>query len=117
MFGWVSEVRVYVVSGVTDMRKAIDGLSMLVEEELEYDPFSGHLFAFCNRRRDMVKVLYWDRNGFCLWQKRKERGKFKWPSEVEEVKSLDMREFLWLLEGLSILEVKMHESLEFKGIT
>ena len=117
MFGWVSEVRVYVVPGVTDMRKAIDGLSMVVEEGLERDPFSGHLFAFCNCRRDMVKVLYWDRNGFCLWQKRLERGKFKWPVGMEEVKSLDIREFIWLLEGLSILEVKMQGSCKYESIT
>ena len=60
--------RVYLATGSTDMRKAICGLSMLVEGALELDPFSGHFFAFCNRRRSIVKVLYWDRNGFCLWQ-------------------------------------------------
>ena len=117
MLGWVSEVRVYVVPGVTDMRKAIDGLSILVEECLERDPFSGHLFGFCNRRRDMVKVLYWDRNGFCLWQKRLERGKFKWPVGVEEVKSLSMREFEWLLEGFSVFELEMQESFRYESIT
>ena len=108
MFGWLSDVKVYVVPGVTDMRKAIDGLSMLVEEQLELDPFSGHVFAFCNRRRDMVKVLYWDRNGFCLWQKRLEREEFKWPETAEEVLCLDMRQLGWLLEGLSVYQQGAH---------
>ena len=116
MYGWMGEVRVYVVPGVTDMRKAIDGLSMFVEERLEREPFSGHLFAFCNRKRDMVKVLYWDRNGFCLWQKRLERGKFKWPEGVEGVRGMDMREFMWLLEGFSICEVEMCGSYRYESI-
>ena len=61
-------VKVYLAAGVTDLRKSINGLFMLVADYLELDAFSGHLFAFCNRKRDMVKVLYWDRNGFCLRQ-------------------------------------------------
>jgi transposase len=71
--------RVYLVLGNTDMRKAINGLSILVESHLQLDPFSGHLFVFCNRRRNILKILYWDRNGFCLWQKRLEKHDFKWP--------------------------------------
>jgi len=94
MFGLVTDVKVYVVPGVTDMRKAIDGLSVIVEEGLELDPFSGHLFCFCNRHRDMVKVLYWDRNGFCIWQKRLERGRFEWPRDEDEVMKLDVRQFM-----------------------
>ncbi len=58
--------RIYLAVGSTDMRKAINGLSILVEDQMDLDPFSGHLFVFCNRRRNMVKILYWDRNGFCL---------------------------------------------------
>ncbi len=68
-----SGLKVYLVVGVADMRKSINGLSILVQEQLDLDPSSGHLFAFCNRRRDMAKVLYWDCNGFCLWHKRLER--------------------------------------------
>ena len=61
--------RVYLGIEPVDMRKSIDTLSLLVSGALKLDPFSGHLFAFSNRRRSVIKVLYWDRNGFCLWQK------------------------------------------------
>ena len=116
MFGWVKDLKVYVVCGVTDMRKAIDGLSVLVEEELEIDPFSGHLFCFSNRRRDIVKVLYWDRNGFCLWQKRLERGRLRWPGDVEEVMCLEPRQLLWLLEGLPIEQELAHGSYSYNTV-
>jgi transposase len=62
--------RVYLAVGSTDMRKAINGLSILVEQAMDLDPFSGDLFVFCNRKRTIVKILYWDHNGFCLWHKR-----------------------------------------------
>ena len=64
------------------MRKSMDALSALVSGQLSLDPFSGHLFAFRNRRRNLVKVLYWDRNGFCLWQKRLEKDRFRWPDDA-----------------------------------
>jgi len=60
--------KVFLAAGSTDLRRSIDGLALLVAAQLELDPLSGHLFVFCNRRRTIVKVLYWDRNGFCLWQ-------------------------------------------------
>ena len=60
-------VKVFIATGITDMRKSINGLSILVADQLDLDPLSGHLFAFCNRRRDIIKILYWDRNGFYLF--------------------------------------------------
>ena len=62
------QARVYVAVGVTDLRKAVNGLSILVQQQMRQDPFGGAYFAFSNRGRNRVKVLYWDRNGFCLWQ-------------------------------------------------
>ncbi len=62
-------ISVYIAVGVTDMRKSINGLSLLVQEEFDVDLFSGCLFAFCNRRQDIVKILYWAENGFCIWMK------------------------------------------------
>lgn len=73
MFTPSAGIRVYLALGNTDMRKAINGLSVLVEGNLSLNPFSGHLFVFTNRRRNILKILYWDRNGFCLWQKRLEK--------------------------------------------
>jgi transposase len=109
-----SGTRIYLAVGSTDMRKAINGLSILVEDELELDPLSGHLFAFCNRKRNMVKILYWDRNGFCLWHKRLEKHYFTWPESQEQVLKLDARQLNWLLEGLDIGHVNGHEKLFYE---
>jgi len=94
--------RVFLVSGPTDMRKSFDGLSALVQSVLEQDPFSGHLFAFLNRRRDKVKILCWDRAGFVLMYKRLEQGTFR----VPEGKEIGARELMMLLEGLDTAEVR-----------
>jgi len=100
--GLSSGAQVYLALGVTDMRKSINTLSILVQERLQGNPFSGALFAFSNRRRDIVKVLYWDRNGFCLWQKRLEKDRLRWPESSEEVMKLTRRELMWLLDGMPI---------------
>jgi transposase len=109
-------VQVYLAIGATDMRKSINGLSMLVDSQLELDPLSGHLFCFCNRRQDIVKILYWDRNGFCLWHKRLEQDRFKWPNSTEEVVSLQGHELSWLLNGLSIDQCDGHRRVPYTKI-
>jgi len=92
---------IYVRAGSTDMRKQINGLSVLVQEELKGDIFSGALFLFCNRSRRIVKVLWWDRTGFCLWQKRLEgRRKFPWPKDREGVRRIDEVQLGMLLRGI-----------------
>ena len=111
-----SDTRIYLATGGTDMRKAINGLSILVEDQLRCDPFSGHLFAFCNRRCNMVKILYWDRNGFCLWQKRLEKQFFCWPQRADEVMELDLRQLSWLLEGLQISQRNAHKKLHYETL-
>lgn len=110
------EMRVYIAVGVTDMRKAIDGLSIMVAEQLALDPLSGHLFAFSNRSRRMAKVLYWDRNGFCLWQKRLEKDRFRWPESRQEVLEVDRRGLSWLLDGLELRQQQAHDKLEYRRI-
>ena len=117
MFPDFPGIRVYLATGVTDMRKSINGLSILVADYLELDAFSGHLFAFCNRKREMVKVLYWDRNGFCLWHKRLEKDRFVWPDTEEDVLSIGVRELNWLVEGLSLHQPAAHERLEYSIIS
>lgn len=108
-----SQSRVFLALGGTDMRKSINSLSMLVEGELELDPFSGHLFVFCNRRCSMLKVLYWDRNGFCLFLKRLEKHRFKWPQKQADLMEVSGRELGFLLEGLDIGTLRPHESLRY----
>ena len=113
MIGWPSQTRVYLALGATDMRKEINGLSVLVEGKLELDPFSGYLFVFCNRRRTTVKVLFWDRNGFALYQKRLEKDRFKWPESREEVMQVTGRELSFLLEGLDLTSIHPHRELRY----
>jgi transposase len=107
------QTKVYLAIGNTDMRKAINGLSILVQESMYLDPFSGHLFVFCNRKRNIIKILYWDRNGFCLWSKRLEKHFFRWPESSEEVMKIDQRELMWLVDGLEINQQKAHDRLSY----
>jgi transposase len=111
-----SQAKVYLVTGYTDMRKAIGGLSVRVQAQLELDPFSGHLFVFCNRKQNIIKILYWDVNGFCLWQKKLEKHVFQWPKSKEEVMALQRRQLAWLLDGLDPLHVHGHERLEYSTL-
>jgi len=106
-------VRVFLATGHTDMRKSINGLSILVSRYFEKDPLSGHLFAFCNKRRNMIKILYWDRNGFCLWHKRLEKQFFKWPENESDLCEIDHRQLSWLLEGLEIHQQQAHDHLNY----
>ena len=108
-----ANVRVFLAPGSTDMRKAINSLSIVVESSFRLDPFSGHFFVFCNRGRTILKVLYWDRNGFCLWQKRLEKHRFKWPRNSDEVMEIGTRELSFILEGLDISSVRPHVSLKY----
>ncbi len=107
-------IKVYLAMGSTDMRKAINGLSVMVSEQMKLDLFSGHLFVFCNRQQTILKILYWDKNGFCLWQKRLEKDRFKWPQTSDEVMNITRRELSWLLDGLNIKQA--HKSLKYSMI-
>jgi transposase len=105
--------KVYIAVGYVDMRKAIDGLSAMVSGVLRQDPFAGHLFAFSNRKRNMIKILYWQQNGFCLWQKRLEKGRFHWPDSAEAAMQVSPRELSWLIDGLEINQAKAHRHLNY----
>jgi transposase len=107
-------VEVYLAVGATDMRKAINGLSILVQQHMGRDPFGGQYFAFSNRRRTLIKVLYWERNGFCLWQKRLERHRFHWPRSEQEVMAVEPKHWEWLLAGLDMSQA--HERLEYRTV-
>lgn len=93
-------VRVYLALGATDMRKGFDGLSVRAQEVLRADPFSGHLFVFRGKRGDLIKVLYWDGQGLCLFAKRLERGRFIWPQAREGSVTLSPAQLAMLLEGI-----------------
>lgn len=110
-----SETRVYIALGTTDMRKSINGLSILVEDQFGLDLFSGSLFAFCNRRRDLVKILYWQDNGFCIWMKRLEEDVFRWPDSEEEVVEVSQVALEWLLHGLDLNQA--HQRLPYNSVS
>ena len=93
-------VRVYLALAVTDMRKGFDGLSMLAQQVLAQDPFSGHLFVFRGKRGDLLKILYWDGQGFCLFAKRLEKGRFVWPVTKDGSVTLSPAQLSMLLEGI-----------------
>jgi transposase len=95
-----SGMRIYLAMGPTDMRKGFDGLSMLAQEVLKQEPFSGHLFVFRGKRGDLVKVLYWDGQGFCLFAKRLEKGRFVWPITRQGTVTLTPAQLSMLLEGI-----------------
>jgi len=93
-------VRIHLAMGVTDMRKGFDGLAMLAQEVLKQNPFSGHFFIFRGRRGDLVKLLYWDGQGYCLFAKRLEKGRFVWPMTREGSVVLTTAQLSMLLEGI-----------------
>ena len=107
MLGDVSRIsRLYLVTGFTDMRKSIDGLMAIIRDTYKMDPYSNALFLFCGRKADRIKALYFDETGFVLLYKRLESGRFQWPRNASEVRSLTRQEYRWLLEGLSIEQPK-----------
>jgi transposase len=100
-----ASVRVYVCLTPCDMRRSFDGLHALVREHLELDAFAGHLFVFASRRRDRIKILYWDRDGFALWSKRLEEGTYAVPfgdGGAERRREITAQELAALLSGIDL---------------
>jgi transposase len=101
-------VRVYLCTSTTDMRKGFDTLAVLVRDGLGHDPLSGHLFLFVGRRRDRLKILYWDRDGYALWYKRLEKGTFRMPVAKPDTTSIELKasELAMLLEGIDLRSIR-----------
>ena len=112
MFNGVPEVFLY--RDFVDFRKSINGLSLIVEQQMALSPLTGSVFVFCNKGRDKLKVLYWDKTGFALWYKRLEKDKFKWPKkhELTSIK-IDEEQLHWLLRGVDISAIKPHKNIVF----
>ena len=105
-------VKVYIARDKADLRKAYDGLGMLVQETLEMDPLSGYVFVFFNKRLDKMKALYWDRNGFCIWQKRLEKRTFRVPTIINPHWQVGLQELQIVLAGV---DLKLLPHAEFKN--
>jgi transposase len=102
---------IYIQPGVTDMRKHINGLSAWVQERMGQDVFGGSLFLFCSRDRKRLKILYWERNGFCLWIKRLEKDKFPWPQDQETAFQIRPEELKMLLSGIDFFHT--HQEIKY----
>ena len=109
------QLAVYVRPGLTDMRKQINGLAIIAEEEMHLDPLGEALFLFCNRDRRILKALYWERNGFCLWQKRLERDRFPWPQSQEAARAISAEQLSMLLDGIDFWSA--HRPLNYRSVS
>ncbi|MCJ8286364.1 IS66 family insertion sequence element accessory protein TnpB [Halomonas sp.] len=111
------DVRVYLCREPVDMRKQIDGLSLLVQEAMDLNPFDEAVFVFTNRQRDKVKILFWERNGFVVWYKRLERERFKWLDKMDgERITVTGQELNLLLDGVDIAAMRPHRTLHFRSV-
>ena len=117
--------KIFIYRKIVDFRKSIDGLASVVESEMSEKPFSGALFVFMGRRRDRIKILYWDQTGFALWYKRLEEAKFAWPRKLQNqieaglpiYVAMTTEELRWLLSGVDVWKMKPHEKLNFENIS
>lgn len=101
-----------------DFRKSINGLSVIVEQEMGLDLFGRHLFLFCDKLRRKLKVLYWDDTGFALWYKRLEKDRFAWPkNHDDEVVTIDAQQLGWLLTGYDIWRMKPHKKVNYSRVS
>ena len=111
----LSKVRIFIRPGITDLRKAVNGLSAIVQEEMKHDPFSGSVYLFCNHERKLLKAIYWDRTGFWLSQKRLEKDKFPWPQDQDEAREITPEELQMLLAGIDFF--KAHKEIYYKKVS
>ncbi len=112
----VTEARVFVRPGATDMRKAINGLAVIAEQVMEANVFESALFLFCNGERRILKALYWDRTGFCLWQKSLQKDRFPWPRTSEQIRvEIDAGKLRMLLEGIDFWSA--HQPLGYSRVS
>ena len=117
MMQLAAEPKVFLHKKPVDFRKQINGLSLIVQDSLELDLFAESLFVFINRGRDRIKILYWQKNGFCLLLKRLEKDKFAWPkAHSSETIIITTQELQWLLDGFNIWQSPPHQTLKFASV-
>jgi transposase len=109
------KARIFIRPGYTDMRKAVNGLSGIVEQQMEGEPLSGNVYVFCNKERKLIKALWWDRNGFWLSQKRLEKDKYPWPQDEGEARELTAEQLGMLLAGIDFF--KAHKEVVYKKVS
>ena len=116
MFRFDKDLTVYLHRTPIDFRAGINSLATMVEQALELDPFAKAVYVFCNRRRNRVKILAWDRNGFWMMLKRLEEDRFIWPNEAS-VPTLTVEQLHWLLEGIDVAVVQRHPQRLYASVS
>ena len=111
----LNNIEIFIKPGATDMRKQIRSLAIYIADTMNRDPLTGSLYIFCGKNRKLIKALYWDRNGFCMWQKCLETDKFPWPGEEGEARNINAEELGMILEGIDFF--KAHKKLFFSSVS
>ena len=112
-----ADVQVYLCREPVDFRKGLHGLTVLVEQGLGLDPFAAALYVFVNKDRKKIRLIYWERNGFCLWSKSLENEKFKWPRHLDSSTiTLSGQELNWLLDGFDLWANSPHKRLKYSSV-
>jgi transposase len=111
----LSKARIYIRPGRTDLRKAVNGLTVMIEQQMAGEPFSGNVYLFCNKERRLLKAVWWEKNGFWLSQKRLEKDKYPWPQTGEDARELRAEELSMLLAGIDFF--KAHKALHYKKVS
>ena len=111
---FINTPEVFLYRNFVDFRKSINGLSLIVEQQMQLSPLTGSVFVFCNKGRDKLKVLYWDKTGFALWYKRLEKDKFKWPTKLTSQSfTVSEQQLHWLFDGFDVLG---HQAVIFESV-
>jgi len=117
MLGDISKVEKYfIICGHTDMRAGIEGLRCIVSQKYGLNPYESCAFLFCGRKKDRMKVLVWESDGFCLLYKRFENGSLRWPKNAKEAREITTRQLRWLLDGLSIDQKQCIKDLDTSNL-
>lgn len=114
LFSDLSRTKVFIKPGATDMRKSINGLSVIAQRTMKEDPYRNQLFVFCNRKRDRIKILYWDKNGFSLWLKWLNKHKYPWPKSDVPKQEIDISKLKLVLDGIDFFNA--HETLAYRKV-
>jgi len=107
-----TNLRIWLYTEPTDMRKSYDGLSVLVKHRLKEDSLSGHLFVFINRKQTQMKILYFDRSGYCIWSKRLEQGQFHYRKDGDKKQPLDWARLKMIIEGIDTTEIRQFKRMK-----
>ena len=117
MFRIDADLQVYLHREAVDFRLGINGLAILVEQAMHLDPFGRSVFAFCNRRRNRIKLLLYERNGFWLLLKRLEEDRFAWPRQQQGIMTLSSEQLHWLLDGIDIEAIHRHPARHYRSVS